>query len=169
MKQIWMAGILVLAGLTMIGGCRNESDRLAGMAEHTVEMQSQQNRSIAKASEEQARLNRDVQAERKALNRGFMKLEEERKEIQKDRRSGLAWAESFRFFAIVIAATMPLFLCAYVIWAATRNTNNPDLVNEILIQELVSNKPRLIAGPNRPAIEDRTRETPANNNLSANS
>ncbi len=111
MKQIWMVGILILAGLMMIiGGCQTESERLADMADHTVEMQSQQNNSNAKANEEFAKLSRDIQSERKELNRGFTKLDEQRQQFQQERRSGLAWAESFRFLAIVIVATMPLFL-----------------------------------------------------------
>lgn len=168
MKQIWIAGLLILAALIAIGGCRTESERLADMADHTVEMQSQQNNSIAKANEEFAKLGRDIQSERKDLNRGFTKLDDERREFQQEKRSGLVWAESFRFLAIVIAATMPLFLCAYLIWATTRKTIDPGLVNEILIRELVSKSPRLIAGPNHPAIEDRSGETPTNKNLSRN-
>lgn len=156
MKQIWMAGILILACL-VVGGCRNESQRLADMADRTVEMQSDTNSTVAGANEELAKLNRDVQAERKELNQSFEQLENDRRELNKQRRSELAWAESFRFLAIVIAAALPLFLCAYLIWAATRNTNDAELVNEVLMQELVSQRPRLIAGPNLPAIEDRQR------------
>jgi len=82
-------------------------------------------------------------------------LETDRRELNRQRRSELAWAESFQFLAIVIAAAMPLFLCAYLIWAATQNTNDAELVNEILLQELVSERPQFIAGPNLPAIENR--------------
>ena len=149
-----MAGILILACL-VIGGCKTESRRLADMADRTVEMQSEQNTTIAKAGDELAKLNRDVQAERLKLNQGFTRLENERNELNKQRRSELAWAESFQFLAIVIAAALPLLLCAYVIWAATRPTSDPELANQVLMQELVSNRPTLIAGPNLPAIEDR--------------
>ena len=155
MKQIWMAGILILACL-IVGGCRNESQRLADMADRTVEMQSDTNSTVAGANEELAKLNRDVQAERKELNQGFNQLESDRRELNKQRRSELAWAGSFQFLAIIIAAALPLFLCAYLIWAATRTSNDAELLNEVLMQELVSNRPKLIAGPNRPAITDLT-------------
>lgn len=151
MKQIWMAGTLILVCL-VIGGCRNESQRLADMADRTVEMQSHQNMSTVKAGDELAKLNRDVQAERQELNRGFSELEASRRDLNKQRRSDLAWAESFQFLGIVLAATMPLFLCAYLIWAATRSTSDPELANQVLMRELVSNRPMLIAGPNSPAI-----------------
>ena len=152
MKQTWMAGILILACL-LIGGCRTESERLANMADRTIEMQSKQNSTIARTREEMVELNRDIQSERKELNQGYKQLENDRRDLHQMRRTELAWAESFQFMAIVIAASMPLFLCAYLIWASTRNTQDAELVNEVLMQELVAKQPRLIAGPNRPAIE----------------
>lgn len=155
MKQIWMAGILVLA-CVVVGGCRTESERLADMADRTVQMQSQQNTTISKTSEELAKLNRDIQTERQYLNERERGLEQERQAIHRERRSELAWAESFQFLAIVIAAIMPLFLCAFLIWAATRQTTNFEAVNEILIQELVSPNSRLITGRNVPAIENKS-------------
>jgi hypothetical protein len=155
MKQIWRAGILMLACLA-IGACGTESERLANMADRTMEMQSQQNSTIAMTRKEMVELNRGIQSERKELNKGFKQLESERRNLQQMRRSELAWAESFQFLAIVMAASMPLFLCAYLIWASTRGTNDAELVNEVLMQELVSKQPRLIAGPNRPAIESKS-------------
>jgi len=154
MMQNWMAGILLMGGVAIIGSCETESARLADMAERTVELQSDQNTTVAKTAEELAKLNRDVQAERKELNQSFEKLETDRRELNRQRRSELAWAESFQFLAIVIAASLPLFLCAYLIWAATQNTNDAELVNEILLQELVSERPQFIAGPNLPAIKN---------------
>ena len=150
MKQIWTVGILILACL-VVGGCETESERLANMADRTVAMQSQQNSTIARTTSELVGLNRDVQSERKILNQGFRQLERDRRDIHKQRRSELAWAESVQFMSIVIAASLPLFLCAYLVWAAMNSPDDKSLINEVLMQELVANKPRLIAGPNRPA------------------
>ena len=133
-----------------IGGCRTESERLANMADRTVEMQSRQNSATAKNRQEMVKLNREIQSERKELYQGFKQLETDRRFLHDQRRSELAWAESFQFLAIIVAASMPLFLCAYLIWASTRNTRDPDLINEVLMRELVATRPRLIAGPNRP-------------------
>ena len=149
MKQTWTVGILVLACL-IIGGCETESERLANMADRTVAMQSQQNSMIAKTTSEMVGLNRDVQSERKTLNQGFTQLEHDRRDMHKQRRSELVWAESFQSLSIVIAASLPLFLCAYLVWAARSSTDDKALINEVLMQELVTRKPRLIAGPNRP-------------------
>ena len=152
MKQTWMVGILILACL-MIGGCGTESDRLANLADQTIEMQSQQNSTIAKTTNEMVELNREIQTERKELTQGYKQLENDRRDLHQLRRSELAWAESFQFLAMTIAASMPLFLCAYLVWASTRGTSDSELINEVLMQELVAKQPRLIAGPNRPAIE----------------
>ena len=152
MKQIWMVGSLILTCLA-IGGCKTESERLADMSDRTVEMQSQQNTTIATANETVANLNRDVQAERLKLNQGFERLEHDRRELNKQRQTELVWAEAFQFLAIIIAATMPLFLCAYLIWAATRSSVDQEEVNTVLIHELVSAEPRLIAGPNLRSLE----------------
>ena len=113
-----------------------------------------QNSAIAKNQQEMIELNREIQSERKELNQGFKQLESDRRELHQQRRSELAWAESFQFLAIVIAASMPLFLCAYLIWASTRNVGDSDLINEVLIQELVATKPRLIAGRNRSIVSE---------------
>lgn len=155
MKQAWMTGILILTCL-VIGGCGTESERLADMAERTVEMQSKQNSMVAKTREEMLALNREIHTERKELSHGFKQLEGDRRELHNQRQSELAWAESFQFLAIVIAATMPLFLCAYLIWSATRSGRDTELVNEVLMHELVSKRPRLIAGPNHPAMQGGT-------------
>ena len=74
MKQTWIAGILILACL-MIGGCGTESDRLANLANRTIEMQSQQNSTIAKTTNEMVELNREIQLERKELTQGHKQLE----------------------------------------------------------------------------------------------
>jgi len=152
MKQNWKTGILILACL-VTGGCRSESERMANLADRTIELQSKQNTTIVTMRKEMVELNRDIQLERKELSNGFKQLESDRRDLHQLRRSEVAWAESFQFLAIVIAAAMPLLVCAYLIWAATKGTNDAEVVNEILIQELVAKQPRLIAGPNRPAIK----------------
>ena len=167
MKQTWIAGILILACL-VVAGCGTESERLANLADRTIEMQSQQNSTIAKTTTEMVELNREIQTERKELTQGYKQLENDRRDLHQLRRSELAWAESFQFLAMTIAASMPLFLCAYLIWASTRGTADAELINDVLIQELVAKQPRLIAGPNRPAIEPHSapeaRERLGNNN-----
>jgi hypothetical protein len=151
MKQTWKIGSLILVGLMLVG-CPSESERLARMAEQSVHMQAEQNVKSADANKEFAKLQSDLQTERSRLDQQLKTLEDDRRALHRERRSELAWAESLRFLAIIIAAVTPLFLCAYLIWAATRQSSCHESVNELLIRELASPKPRIIRAPNLRAI-----------------
>lgn len=159
MKQIWTIGILILVAL-LTAGCGSESGRMANMAENMVRSQNDVNSNIVKANEKFVELNKDLQQERAglqnerlSLNQQFRELEHGRRDLHRERRSELAWSESFRFLAIVFAAAMPLFLCAYLIWLCSKQSVDQEEVNTILLQELASTNPRLIQAPNLPAIE----------------
>lgn len=159
MKQTWTIGILTLIALLTVG-CGSESERMANMAENMIRSQNDVNSNIARANEKFVELNKDlqqertgIQEERLALNEQFQELEHGRRNLHRERRSELAWSESFRFLAIVVAAIMPLFLCAYLIWLCSKQSVDQEEVNTILIQELASANPRLIQAPNLPAIE----------------
>ena len=159
MKQALAIGILTLLA-TLTVGCGSESDRMADMAEEMVHSQNEINSNVTSANEKFVELNHDLQQERiglqnerLSLNDEFEKLEQDRRDLHRQRRSEVAWSESFRFLAIVIAAIMPLFLCAYLIWATTQGSAKQEEVNSILIHELVSAEPRLIARSNLPLIE----------------
>ena len=164
MKQTWTIGILILiASLTV--GCGSESERMANMAENMVRSQNDVNSNVVKTNEKFVDLNKQLQQERTglqnerlALNQQFERLEQNRRDLHRQRRSEVAWSESFQFLAIVIAAIMPLFLCAYLTWAASQRSVEQEEVNTILLQELASSHPRLIVAPNLPAIEHRQHE-----------
>jgi len=164
MKQTWKIGSLILIALMMVG-CPSESERLADMSDQSVRMQAEQNVQAANTHKEFAQLQRDLQTERNKLNQQLKTLEDDRRALHLERRSELAWAESFRFLSIVIAAITPLFLCAYLIWAATRQSFCHETVSELLIQEMVSPKPRLIAAANLRAIEHDSNKRNADPNI----
>ena len=158
MKQTLVIGMLILIVMLTLG-CGSESDRMANMAERMVRTQNEVNSNVTRANEKFVELNRELQkertglqSERLTLNVQFEKLEQDRRDLHSQRRSEVAWSESFQFLTIVIAAIMPLFLCAYLIWVATQNSVEQAEVNSILIRELVSAEPRLIAAPNLAAI-----------------
>ena len=159
MKQIWTIGILILIALLTVG-CGSESERMANMAENMVRSQNEVNSNVVRTNEKFVDLNKELQQERTglqderlALNQQFERLEQDRRDLHRQRRSEVAWSKSFQFLAIVIAAIMPLFLCAYLIWMATQSSVQQEEVNSILIRELVSAEPRLIAAPNLAAIK----------------
>ena len=159
MKQTLAIGTLVLLA-TLTEGCGNESGRMADMAEGMVHSQNEVNSNITRTNEKFVELNHELhrertelQVERISLNDQFQRLEQDRRDRHSERQTELVWAEAFQFLAIIIAATMPLFLCAYLIWAATRSSVDQEEVNTVLIHELVSAEPRLIAGPNLRSLE----------------
>ena len=132
---------------------------MVNMAERMARTQSEVNSNVTRANEKFVELNQELQkertglqSERLTLNLQFEKLEQDRRDLHSQRRSEVAWSESFQFLTIVIAAIMPLFLCAYLIWVATQSSVEQEEVNSILIRELVSAEPRLIAAPNLAAI-----------------
>ena len=158
MKQTWTIRILILIALLTVG-CGSESERMANLAERIVRSQNEVNSTVVTTNEKFVDLNKELQkertglqSERLTLNVQFDKLEQDRRDLHSQRRSEVAWSESFQFMTIVIAAIMPLFLCAYLIWVATQSSVQQEEVNSILIRELVSAEPRLIAAPNLAAI-----------------
>ena len=159
MKQVSAIGMQILIAILTLG-CGSESDRMANMAERMVRSQSEVNSNVTRTNEKFVELNKElqrertgIQKERLTLNNQFEKLERDRLDLHSQRRSEVAWSESLQLLAIVIAATMPLFLCAYLIWMAMQGSVHQDEVNSILIHELVSPEPRLIVAPNLAAIE----------------
>ena len=159
MKQVWAIGMLILIAMLTLG-CSSESDRMAKLAERMVRSQGEVNSNLTRTNEKFVELNRELQKERTGiqnerltLNDQFERLEQDRRDLNSQRRSEAAWSESFHFLAIVIAAIMPLFLCAYLIWIASQSSVQQEEVNSILIRELVSAEPRLIAAPNLAEIE----------------
>ena len=94
-----MARTVILACMLSVG-CETESQRLASMADRTVEMQSEQNSIIAKTTSGMVELNREIQNQRKELTEGHKQLENDRRELHLLCRSELAWAESLQFLAI---------------------------------------------------------------------
>ncbi|QEG24777.1 hypothetical protein MFFC18_47000 [Mariniblastus fucicola] len=167
MMQTSAIGILILTAV-LINGCESESEKMANMAERVAHSQNEINTNLAKANNTIVELNREIQQERNGLqnerlklNGQFENLEQDRRDLHRQRRSELAWSESFRFLAIAFAAVMPLFLCAYLIWVANQRSVEQDEINTILLQELASPNPRLIIAPNSTAIEDCSKEETA--------
>ena len=168
-------GMLILI-MTMALGCSSESVRMANMADRMVRSQSEVNSNVTRANENFVKLNQELQRERTGLqkerltlNDQFDKLEQDRRDLHSQRRSEVAWSESSQFLAIIIAAIMPLFLCAYLIWMANQSSVQQEEVNSILLHELVSAEPRLIAAPNLRAIEYVETDEKSKSELTTNS
>lgn len=122
MKQCWAVSFMLLT-VTLNFGCRSQTNQITEMVEQTVRSQNEVNSNIQTVNRSFVELNKDLQQERRnlqeeriGLNAQFERLEQQRLDLNREIKSELAWSESLRFLAIVIAATMPLFLCAFFVW-----------------------------------------------------
>jgi cell division protein FtsB len=156
-----MSWVVVFAGC---GGGDNGAEAIRRMAEQSVREQSAQNRRIADATkslveadskarssmiEAHDQLQYQIQAERGALDQRRNGLESLREEIELDRRRAPIIAESIQMVGGLLACLCPLLLAAYVLYSMnqTIESDQEQIVNQILIRELTTDSPVLLPGP----------------------
>ena len=179
---------LLIPAALAAAGCSSD-ERLARFAEQAAERQAEQNRRMAdlqhevaegtrrlveadaEAREAFAGLHRDLQAERGEVGRQRDALEEERREIASQRVTDPLVAAAVMNAAALLACVLPLLVC----WRLLRRDEAADggdaLVAEALLEDLVSDRPVLLAPPperrlladgrDRPRDEDRASLPPA--------
>jgi hypothetical protein len=163
-----------LAIAIIFAGCGKPTDeRLADFAERTMTEQARQNQRMAEQSQavvaeshqlaEAAKelVVRDAEARREMISAnqsmtsqlqeqqativtGHDKLEQERREIARQRHRDPIIAAAIDNFGLVIACLLPLLVAVYVI--RQMRTQEPDhaAVAELLVLELTSDQPRLL-------------------------
>jgi hypothetical protein len=152
--------ILAIAGLLSVLGCSDE--RLARMAQETTQRQAEQNEAMAEVSREsvqasgrlvetegQARqellaMQHDLQEQQAQIGQERDKLEAERRGLAGQRLWDSALAAAITDAVLVLACLAPLVLCWYVL-RAVRGESNDAIVAEVLVEELASEKPRLLS------------------------
>jgi hypothetical protein len=162
MKNV-MLGLLVLLTLVLTAGC-DEDKRLVQLAQEADQRQAEQNHEIArqnhqiaeatkqlveadaKARQELVGLERDLQAEKAEIGRQRDELEAERRQIAQVRTWDSAAAQAVAGAAAVLAALLPLIICVYVLHQLARG-NADEAIAEVLIGEIVSDKPVLLPAP----------------------
>jgi hypothetical protein len=167
------------------GGCEGDSGRLADYAQNSVEQQTRQNDQIARQNLEVTQQNRqvaegaqklvaaDAQArqelmtaqkslqeglhvERMTLDQQRQGLEDDRRQIARERYWEPLVAEAIGGFAVLLACLLPLVICAYVLRSLQTETGDEAILNELLVTELMSERPQLLLPPaNRPAALER--------------
>jgi hypothetical protein len=175
---------LIVAPLLLIG-CRGDPSgdrRAAEMASRFVEQQGRQNEANARQSQEvaaasrglveadaQARgkmieahaaLQRELQAERAGIDQDRRQLEQERRELALRRTRDPIVAEAIGTVGTMLACLLPLILAGYVIYVASRRSDDADVLIDYLVGELTTDQPRL-PGPIRvPQLEDKSAGDP---------
>ncbi len=159
MKAVRTVFVPVAAALivTMMG-C-DENTRLAQMAERHLDRQAEQNRQMAelhrqvadgsrelvaadaKAREDLAALQREVQTERAETGRQRDELEKERRSLAAERRQAPIIAAAITSVGLVLACLLPLLLGWHLLRAPTDDADR--LIAEVLVEDLVSEHPLL--------------------------
>jgi len=165
-------------------------ERLAQFAEQSLARQAEQNEYIATQSEAiveqtqevvdaskelvatdaktrqellaaQDRLNSELNAQRAAIDQGRDELERERKQLAEHCHRDPIVAASIQTVGLLVAALLPLLVCAYVIRQMGRSEPDDAAVAELLVHELATDRPRLLPGPSfRPALEQHAESDP---------
>ena len=98
----------------------------------------------AAARSEMVALQHDLQADQQEIGRQRDLLEQERKEIARQRFRDQAVAITFSTIGLLLICGLPLLLCIYVL-RAVRTSEAPDAaLTEVLINELTADQPRLL-------------------------
>jgi len=162
MKIVAPVTLIVLL-LVAATGCRESNDdRLVEMAQEHAARQAEQNRrmaeshkqlvegsrqlveSDARAREELVVLQHDLRADQAEIGHQRDQLEAERRQIAEQRYRDPLVAAAIANVGLVLACLLPLIVVVYVLWAVGRSRQSDDAVTELLVEELISDQPRLL-------------------------
>lgn len=168
MKAVKTVFVPAAAALILtVMGC-DDNARLAEMAERHLDRQAEQNRQMselhrqvadgsrelvaadAKAREELAALQRDVQTERAETSRQRDELEKERKALAAERRQDPIIAAAITSVGLVLVCLLPLLIGWHLLRAPTDDADR--LIAEVLVEDLVSEHPLLTRASASPRV-----------------
>ena len=169
--------LLPLLSFILVAGCadRDRHKEVAEVAKQAAERQAQQNTELARLNREVAEgtrrlvqadavarkemivVHQDIQAERTLLNDGFEKLEGERQQMAQQRRTESLLVPAMKTIGVAIVATTVVLFCLLLL-TRFRSTDAADAeLNELLINDPVSEHPRLLTEPHiEPAVTNRS-------------
>jgi len=174
--------LLAVAGCSEPPDMRDQ--RLAEFAKQSMEQQVKQNEHIARNSEAiieqsqklveatkelvahdaqarqeliaaQEKLTTQLNQQRATIDAGRDQLEQDRREIAQQRHRDPILAAAIQNVGLLIACTLPLIVCIFVIKRMSSREPDDAAVAELLVHELVTDQPRLLPGPSLrpPALE----------------
>ena len=143
--------------LTSLAGCDSSDHRVTRMAEQQArqnEALAQQHQQIASATrtlieaDKQARedfsaMSQRLQQEQSGINQGRDTLEAERREIASQRYRDPVIAGAILNLGLLVACLLPFLVCLYVLRALTADASQVQVLNELLVQDFLSEKPLL--------------------------
>jgi TolA-binding protein len=159
MKQtLWIAVIVLIAG------CSSDA-KVARIAEKAADRQAEQNKEMvrlqhevaaaskdlvaadAQARKEMAEVHHNLTEQQHNIHQQHNQLEHERQDIARQRQRDPIIAAAIQDGGLIIACLLPLLLAALVIWRLRDSGEELQTLNQVLIQELVAEEPRLLPRP----------------------
>jgi hypothetical protein len=153
--------VLVILLILVIPGCKSNDDRLVDLArEHAVRQAEAQRQMTdlqkqvtegsrrlveadARAREELTVMQHDLRADAAEIGHQRDQMEAERREIATQRHRDPVVAAVILDIGIVLACLLPLGVCIYVLWSLRRTSDSDDALVEVLIEEVVADRPRI--------------------------
>lgn len=135
---------LVVAG---IAGCDDENARVAEVAREAANRQAEQNKVMADLQTHMTSLQQDVQKSQVEVGRQRDLLEGERREIAAQRHRDPIIAAVLMDVGLVLACLAPLVLALYVLRSLGDAGQTESAMTEVLITELVADKPLFLPPP----------------------
>ena len=151
---------LIVLLLVVATGCqRSNDDRLVEMAQEHAAHQAEQNRQMseshkelaegsrqlveadARAREELTVLQHDLRADQAEIGHQRDQLEAERRQIAEQRCRDPLIAAAILHVGLVLACLLPLAFGVYVLWSLRRSGDSDDALVELLIEEVVADRP----------------------------
>ena len=168
MKIPWCPRISRSWPLALALGCSTADDRLRELSEQSVARQADQNKAIARQSQQvaeaahelvqaDARARADLIAAQQSLETSLQaersRLDQQRENLDQDRQALAAAkvrepiiANSILSAGLLVALVLPLVICIYLL--RTLGTNDPGQdLGEVLVYELSASQPMLLPPP----------------------
>lgn len=170
---------VLMIGIVLLTGCdeKDHYKEAAQVAEKAADRQAQQNTEMAQLNREIAEgtrrlveadaetrkdivaVHRELQAERVELISGFTELEAERKQIAQERQTESILAPVIRGAGVTLVAVLVLGFCWALVFGMRGNQPSDAELNELLIKDMVRDRPLLLSNSPPPAIEDQLGNT----------
>ena len=159
-----MKHIPLLITALIIAGCSSDA-RVARLAEQAADRQAQQNKEMARvtsevaaaskelieadaqARQQMAQLHNKLGEEQREIGRQRDQLEQERRRLAQQRQRDPVLAAAITTTGVTLAGLLPLLLAGLVLWRLRDAGQELETLNELLVEELVAEQPRLLPAP----------------------
>ena len=154
MKKYHRIRHLLLCFLVAVAsGCGSGDERLIRATQEADARQAEQNRELAQVVTDQQTVQKGIENQHQHLDEERSALDSERRAIAAERVRDPIIANALIGAVILAACALPLVLAFFVLRGADKAEPDEAALSELLVQELVADKPLLFPRPFSPALE----------------